>query len=225
MNNTNNIITDAENTFFYPFQSSILCSDRHLLNGHRSALLWFSGLSGSGKSTLAHALEEQLYQMGVRSYVLDGDNIRTGLNKDLGLSPEDRKENIRRIAEVAKLMVDAGILTFAAFITPYRESRRFIRELMVKVPYYECYIKCNIETCESRDPKGLYKKARSGEIMNMTGVSAPFEEPESPDIVIRTDQYELQDCVNYLIQFLMDKKIIVFRQSNHINGHHEIRTK
>jgi adenylylsulfate kinase len=225
MNNTNNIITDAENTFFYPFQSSILCSDRHLLNGHRSALLWFSGLSGSGKSTLAHALEEQLYQMGVRSYVLDGDNIRTGLNKDLGLSPEDRKENIRRIAEVAKLMVDAGILTFAAFITPYRESRRFIRELMAKVPYYECYIKCNIETCESRDPKGLYKKARSGEIMNMTGVSAPFEEPESPDIVIRTDQYELQDCVNYLIQFLMDKKIIVFRQSNHINGHHEIRIK
>jgi adenylylsulfate kinase len=225
MNNTNNIITDAENTFFYPFQSSILCSDRHLLNGHRSALLWFSGLSGSGKSTLAHALEEQLYQMGVRSYVLDGDNIRTGLNKDLGLTPQDRKENIRRIAEVAKLMVDAGILTFAAFITPYRESRRFIRELMVKVPYYECYIKCNIETCESRDPKGLYKKARSGEIMNMTGVSAPFEEPESPDIVIRTDQYELQDCVNYLIQFLMDKKIIVFRQSNHINGHHEIRTK
>jgi adenylylsulfate kinase len=225
MNNTNNIITDAENTFFYPFQSSILCSDRHLLNGHRSALLWFSGLSGSGKSTLAHALEEQLYQMGVRSYVLDGDNIRTGLNKDLGLTPQDRKENIRRIAEVAKLMVDAGILTFAAFITPYRESRRFIRELMVKVPYYECYIKCNIETCESRDPKGLYKKARSGEIMNMTGVSAPFEEPESPDIVIRTDQYELQDCVNYLIQFLMDKKIIVFRQSNHINGHHEIRIK
>jgi adenylylsulfate kinase len=226
MNKTNNnIITDGENTFFYPFQSSILCSDRHLLNGHRSALLWFSGLSGSGKSTLAHALEEQLYQMGVRSYVLDGDNIRTGLNKDLGLSPEDRKENIRRIAEVAKLMVDAGILVFAAFITPYRESRQFIRELMAEVPYYECYIKCNIETCESRDPKGLYKKAREGKIRNMTGVSAPFEEPESPDLVIRTDHYELQDCVNYLIQFLMDKKIIVFRQSNHINGHHEIRIK
>jgi adenylylsulfate kinase len=216
MNDTNNIITDAENTFFYPFQSSILCSDRHLLNGHRSALLWFTGLSGSGKSTLAHALEEQLYQMGVRSYVLDGDNIRTGLNKDLGLSPEDRKENIRRIAEVAKLMVDAGILVFAAFITPYRESRQFIRELMAQVPYYECYIQCQVETCESRDPKGLYKKARAGKIRNMTGVSAPFEEPESPDLIIRTDQYGFQDCVNYLMRFLMDKKIIVFRQSNHI---------
>jgi adenylylsulfate kinase len=225
MNNPNNIIAGAENTFFYPFQSSILCSDRHLLNGHRSALLWFSGLSGSGKSTLAHALEEQLYQMGVRSYVLDGDNIRTGLNKDLGLSPEDRKENIRRIAEVAKLMVDAGILVFAAFITPYRESRQFIRELMAEVPYYECYIKCIIETCESRDPKGLYKRAREGKIRNMTGVSAPFEEPESPDLVIQTDHYGLQDCVNYLIQFLMDKKIIVFRQSNHTNGHQGNRIK
>jgi adenylylsulfate kinase len=225
MKKTNNILADAENQFFYPFQSSILCSDRHLLNGHRSALLWFTGLSGSGKSTLAHALEEQLYQRGVRSYVLDGDNIRTGLNKDLGLSPEDRKENIRRIAEVAKLMVDAGILVFAAFITPYRESRQFIRELMTQVPYYECYIKCSLETCEGRDPKGLYKKARSGEIRNMTGVSAPFEEPESADLVIRTDHYELQDCVNYLLRFLMDKKIIVFRESSRINEYQENKIK
>jgi adenylylsulfate kinase len=203
----------TEDPIFFPFQSNILSADRHLLNGHRSALLWFTGLSGSGKSTLAHALEERLYQMGVRSYVLDGDNIRCGLNKDLGLSPDDRKENIRRIAEVAKLMVDAGILVFSAFIAPYRESREFIRELMAEVPYYECYVKCAIETCESRDPKGLYKKARAGEINNMTGISAPYEAPESCDIVIETDQLALEECVNRMIRFLSEKKIIVFRNS------------
>jgi adenylylsulfate kinase len=193
---------------FYPFQPNILCTDRHILNGHRSALLWFTGLSGSGKSTLAHALEDRLYRMGVRSYVLDGDNIRYGLNKDLGLSPEDRKENIRRIAEVAKLMVDAGILTFAAFIAPYRESREFIRNLMGDVPYYECYVKCALETCEFRDPKGLYIRARSGEIQNMTGISAPYEEPEQPEIVIDTDRYGIEDCVDRLIQFLIDREIL-----------------
>jgi adenylylsulfate kinase len=203
----------TEDATFFPFQSNILSADRHLLNGHRSALLWFTGLSGSGKSTLAHALEERLYQMGVRSYVLDGDNIRCGLNKDLGLSPDDRKENIRRIAEVAKLMVDAGILVFSAFIAPYRESREFIRELMAEVPYYECYVKCAIEICESRDPKGLYKKARAGQINNMTGISAPYETPESCDIVIETDRLALDECVNRLIRFLSEKKIIVFRDS------------
>jgi adenylylsulfate kinase len=203
--------TQTEAALFFPYQSSILCADRHLLNGHRSALLWFTGLSGSGKSTLAHALEERLYQMGVRSYVLDGDNIRCGLNKDLGLSPGDRKENIRRIAEVAKLMVDAGILTFAAFIAPYRESRQFIRELMAEVPYYECYVQCGIDTCEKRDPKGLYKRARAGEITNMTGISAPYEPPQNPDLVIETDQYPLEHCVDRLLQFFVDKKIIILR--------------
>jgi len=170
---------NKEKTFF-PFQPNILCTDRHILNGHRSALIWFTGLSGSGKSTLAHALEDRLYRMGVRSYVLDGDNIRYGLNKDLGLTPEDRKENIRRIAEVAKLMADAGILVFAAFIAPYRESRELIRGLMDDVPYYECYVKCDLDVCEARDPKNLYKRARAGEIDNMTGISAPYEEPENP---------------------------------------------
>lgn len=149
--------------------------------------------------------------MGVRSYVLDGDNIRCGLNKDLGLSPEDRKENIRRIAEVAKLMVDAGILTFAAFIAPYRESRQFVRELMAEVPYYECYVKCGIETCERRDPKGLYKRARTGEITNMTGITAPYEPPQNPDVVIETDQYPLEQCVDRLLRFFVDKKIIILR--------------
>jgi len=180
-------------------------------------MVWFTGLSGSGKSTLAHALEGRLYQMGVRGYVLDGDNVRYGLNRDLGLSPEDRKENIRRIAEVAKLMVDAGILVFAAFIAPYRESRRFIRELMAEVPYYECYVKCGLETCELRDPKGLYKKARTGALKGMTGITAPYEAPESPDLTIETDQYSLDHCVDHLIRFLVDKKVIVKCQDGNIH--------
>lgn len=213
----NNPISGSKAPDFFPFQSNILCADRHILNGHRSALLWFTGLSGSGKSTLAHALEDRLYRMGVRGYVLDGDNIRCGLNKDLGLSPEDRKENIRRIAEVAKLMVDAGILVFAAFIAPYRQSREFIRELMAEVPYFECYVKCTLENCESRDPKGLYKRARAGEINNMTGISAPYEEPESPDFVIETDKYPLDGCVDRMLQFLVNKKIIVFRNASRLS--------
>jgi len=149
--------------------------------------------------------------MGVRSYVLDGDNIRTGLNKDLGLSPDDRKENIRRIAEVAKLMVDAGILVFAAFIAPYRESRRFVRELMQQVPYYECYVKCPLEVCETRDPKNLYKRARAGEIGNMTGVGSPYEEPLSPDLVIETDRISLEASVDLMIDFLLEKKVVFAR--------------
>jgi adenylylsulfate kinase len=192
-----------------PFQPSILCADRHLLNGHRSALLWFTGLSGSGKSTLAHALEERLYTMGVRSYVLDGDNIRCGLNKDLGLSPEDRKENVRRIAEVAKLMVDAGILTFAAFIAPYKDSRAFIRSLLDAFPYYECYVKCSIKVCEERDPKQLYKRARYGEIKNMTGIADPYEEPESADIIIETDLLSVESSVDLLMNFLFSKEVLI----------------
>ena len=198
----------------FPFQGSIQQSDRHCLNGHRSALLWFTGLSGSGKSTLAHALEERLFNMGIRSYVLDGDNIRCGLNSDLGLSPNDRKENIRRIAEVAKLMVDSGILVFAAFIAPYRNSRMFVRELMSDYPFYECYVNCPVDVCETRDPKGLYKKARNGEITNMTGLTAPYEEPESPELIVATDLMPLNQCVDQLIDFLIVRKIIFSRAPN-----------
>jgi adenylylsulfate kinase len=182
-----------------------------VLNGHRSGLLWFTGLSGSGKSSLAHAVEARLYRHGIRSYVLDGDNIRTGLNADLGLSPEDRKENIRRIAEVAKLMVDAGLLVFAAFIAPFRESRDFVRKLMTSWPYYECYVKCAIEVCESRDPKGLYRKARQGEILNMTGISSPYEEPEHPELVVDTSAQDLESSVDVVIRFLLDRGIIYCR--------------
>ncbi len=193
----------------FPYESIVKCSQRHVLNGHRSALLWFTGLSGSGKSTLAHAVEASLHELGVRSYVLDGDNIRCGLNKDLGLSHEDRKENVRRIAEVAKLMVDSGILVFAAFIAPFRESRDFVRRLMSGFPYYECYVKCSLDACETRDPKGLYKKARSGEIKDMTGISSPYEEPESPDLIINTDQLTLDQSVDMVINFLVKSRIVM----------------
>jgi len=192
----------------FPFTPIVTCTDRYKLNGHRSGLLWFTGLSGSGKSTLAHAVEARLHSVGIRSYVLDGDNVRCGLNKDLGLSPEDRRENIRRIAEVAKLMVDAGILVFAAFIAPYRESRDFIRNTMQGWPYYECYVKCRLESCEARDPKGLYKKARSGEIQNMTGIHAPYEEPQNADLIVETETKSLDESVDCVIQFLADCCII-----------------
>ena len=191
-----------------PFEPIIKCADRHRLNRHQSALVWFTGMSGSGKSTLAHEVEARLYDHGVRTYVLDGDNIRHGLNKDLGLSPEDRKENIRRIAELAKIMVDAGILVFCAFIAPYRESRAFVRELMGELPYFECYVKCALEVCEQRDPKGLYEKARRGEIKNMTGISAPYEEPENPEVCIETDSLSLDDSVDRVMRFLIEKEIV-----------------
>lgn len=193
---------------FYQYDPIVKCADRHLLNGHRSGLLWFTGLSGSGKSTLAHAVEARLYAMGIRSYVLDGDNVRQGLNRDLGLSPEDRMENIRRIAEVAKLMVDAGILVFAAFITPYRSSRQFIRGLMADCPFYECYVKCDLGICETRDPKGLYRRARRGEIRNMTGLGAPYEEPVTPDLTVETDRLSPGECVEVVIHKLMEVGLI-----------------
>jgi adenylylsulfate kinase len=195
----------------YPFKPNVGCADRHVLNGHHSGLLLFTGLSGSGKSTLAHSVEARLFSMDIRSYVLDGDNIRYGLNKDLGLSPEDRKENIRRIAEVAKLMVDAGLLVFAAFIAPYRESRQFIRELMTNCPFFQCYVSCSLGVCELRDPKGLYKKARLGLIDNLTGISAPYEEPEDCDLIIPTDELSLDESVDLVIQFLYQNGMIKHR--------------
>ena len=152
--------------------------------------------------------------MGIRSYVLDGDNVRCGLNSDLGLSPKDRKENIRRIAEVAKLMVDSGILVFAAFITPYRKSRMFVRELMLELPFYECYVKCPVDQCEKRDPKGLYKKARKGEITNMTGLTAPYEEPKNPELIVDTTLMPVNKCVDQLVDFLITRKIIFSNAQN-----------
>jgi len=165
-------------------------------------LLWLFGLSGSGKTTLANAVAAWSDSMNIQHCVLDGDNIRKGMNKDLGLSPEDRRENIRRSADLAKLLSDSGISVIAAFITPYQESRRYIRELMRGKNYYECYVKCPLEVCERRDPKGLYRNARIGKIHNMTGLSAPFEEPESPDLIVETSVLTFQQSVNKVIQFL-----------------------
>jgi adenylylsulfate kinase len=189
----------------YPFEGEIKVGHRHQMNRHRSGLVWFCGLSGSGKSTLAHAVEARLFEMKVRSYVLDGDNVRSGLNRDLGLSPGDRQENVRRIAEVAKLMVDAGILVFAAFITPYEKSRCFVRQLLEDRDYFECYVRCDLEVCRQRDPKGLYAKAQRGEITGLTGVSAPFEEPDNYDLLVDTSQLNLDLSVAKVIDFLIGK--------------------
>jgi len=181
-------------------------SDREKRNGHRGAVLWFTGLSGSGKSTLAHVLEHALAERGAHSYVLDGDNVRHGLNKDLTFSPEDRKENIRRISEVAKLFTDAGIITLVAFISPYREDRQRARAI-VGEGFFEVYVACDLEVCESRDPKGLYKKARAGEIQDFTGINAPYEAPEHPEIRVDTSTETLDRCVLQLLEALENARI------------------
>ena len=171
-------------------------------------MLWFTGLSGSGKSTLATEVEKELYQRGVRTYVLDGDNIRHGLNRDLGFGKDDRKENIRRIGEVAKLFVDAGIVTLTAFISPYKEDRDMVRALFGQGEFIEIYVKCSIEECERRDPKGLYKKARRGEIRDFTGISAPYEEPVNPELVVETERETVEESVGRVLAFLSSKGLL-----------------
>ncbi len=181
---------------------------RHQQNKHKSLVLWFTGLSGSGKSTLANAVEKRLYEMGARSYVLDGDNVRHGLNKDLGFSPEDRKENIRRIGEVASLFVDAGVIVLTAFISPYREDRSMARSLLLEGEFIEIYVKCPLEECEKRDPKGLYDKARKGIIPEFTGISSPYEAPDSPEITIDSHLLSLEESVNKVISYLHNHSFI-----------------
>jgi adenylylsulfate kinase len=161
-------------------------ADRESATGHKGCTIWMTGLSASGKSTLAVALEKALWERGVRSYVLDGDNVRHGLNKDLGFSPEDRNENIRRIGEVAKLFTDAGVVNVTAFISPYRADRDRVREIMAGGDFIEVFVNCPVEVCEQRDPKGLYKKARAGQIPEFTGISAPYEEPLKPELTVDT---------------------------------------
>ncbi len=172
--------------------------ERNIKNKHRSVVLWFTGLSGSGKSTLANQLEGHLHQQGFNTYVLDGDNIRGGLNADLDFTPEGRQENLRRIAETAKLFVDAGMVTLAAFISPLKKDREQIKKIIGADDFMEIYVKASVETCEKRDVKGLYKKARKGEIDNFTGISAPYETPENPDIVIDTVNQDLSESIEKL---------------------------
>jgi len=189
-------------------QGAVTSRDRERLLGQKGIVIWFTGLSGSGKSTLAHAVEEQLFEKGHLSYVLDGDNIRHGLNKNLGFSPEDREENIRRIGEVSKLFTDAGVIAMTAFISPYRADRDKARELVEKGRFIEIYVKVPLEVAEDRDPKGLYKKARAGEIKEFTGIDAPYEEPLNPELVIDTSEYSLEESSNMVLEYLEKKDII-----------------
>ena len=170
-------------------------SQRQKLLNQNSFLLWFTGLSGSGKSTIANALEHKLHQEGFKTYALDGDNIRKGINNDLTFSPEDRKENIRRIAEVANLMVDAGVVVLAAFVSPYKKDRENIARIVGNDNFVEIFVNTSLEECEKRDVKGLYKKARAGEIKDFTGVNAPYEAPDAPDVEIITDGLSVEECV------------------------------
>jgi len=175
--------------------------DREELLKQKGAVLWFTGLSGSGKSTVASSLEKRLHDMRKLTYTLDGDNVRHGLNSDLGFSDEDRIENIRRIGEISKLFVDAGVITIATFVSPFREDRQKVRDLLEK-DFVEIYIDCPIEVCEKRDPKGIYKKARAGEIKHFTGIDSPYESPINPEIVVSTHLNTLDECVDKLIAYL-----------------------
>jgi adenylylsulfate kinase len=199
--------SDDRNVTWHP--SNITKHDRERLNGHHGATLWFTGLSASGKSTLAHEVEDQLYNREVRAYVLDGDNIRHRLNRDLGFSPEDRTENIRRIGEVARLFNEVGSIVLCAFISPYRIDRQLVRELHDDGSFYEVFCRCPLAVCEQRDPKGLYKKARAGEIKDFTGLTAPYEEPESPELIVDTDKQTIKESAESVIRFLEARGIIV----------------
>jgi adenylylsulfate kinase len=188
-------------------QGAVNRADREKLNKHRGCTVWLTGLSGSGKSTIAVALEKELWTRGVRAYILDGDNIRHGLNKNLGFSPADRTENIRRIGEVAKLFTDAGIVALTAFISPYRADRDQVRAIMPE-DFIEVFVECPVETCEERDVKGLYKKARAGQIPEFTGISAPYEEPTKPELVVKTREQSVEASVKQILAFLEKRSIV-----------------
>ena len=180
-------------------------ADRERLHNHQSFLVWFTGLSGSGKSTLANLVEVELHKRNISTFSLDGDNIRQGINKDLTFAPGDRTENIRRIAEIANLMVDGGVVTLAAFVSPYIKDREHIKTIVGKENFIEIYINTSLEECERRDVKGLYKKARAGEIKNMTGISAPYEAPINPDLEIVTDNQSIETSVQTILDFIIQK--------------------
>jgi adenylylsulfate kinase len=181
---------------------------REALNGHGSVILWFTGLSGAGKSTLAHAVEERLYQMGCRTFVFDGDNVRHGLCSDLGFSAEDRVENIRRVGEMSKLFLETGVIALTAFISPFRSDRNRVRSLVPHGEFFEIYCKCPLEVCETRDVKGLYKRARAGQIKDFTGISSPYEEPENAELVVDTGGATLDECATQVIELLRERGVI-----------------
>ena len=204
MSNESTKLTNQHTVWHEP---TVFRQDREKLNKHKSVILWFTGLSAAGKSTLAHALEDFLHKQDIRTFVLDGDNIRKGLCKDLGFSDADREENIRRIGEVSKLLLDAGVFVMTAFISPFRKDRQIARELVAPGDFIEIYCKAPLETCEQRDPKGLYKKARAGDIPEFTGISSPYEEPENPELVIDTGTKTIDDCVSEIVGYLKQQQI------------------
>jgi len=193
----------AEVKYIIPHGHTITKENRQEHKTHKSCILWYTGLSGSGKSTLANKVEEKLFDMGLHTYILDGDNVRMGLNKGLGFSEEDRKENIRRIGEVSKLFVDAGIIVSTAFISPFRSDREMVRSIVKEGEFVEIYIDAPLSVCESRDPKGLYKKARAGEIKQFTGIDSPYEAPEKPELSVKTGEKSLEACAEDVINWLM----------------------
>jgi len=182
--------------------------DRRRRNKHGSTIIWLTGLSGSGKSTIANNLEAELFERGINVYVLDGDNVRNGLNKDLSFSAEDREENIRRIGEVAKLFVDAGIVAVTAFISPYKKDRDIVRRSVDKDEFVETFVKCPLDVCERRDVKGLYKKAKKGEVKSFTGIDDIYEEPENPEIVLETNKMDITEAVNTILKYLQENGYI-----------------
>jgi len=200
-------MTISTNTVWH--RATVTRSRREQQNKHKSVILWFTGLSGSGKSTLAHAVEEYLYQHNCRTYVLDGDNVRHGLCGDLGFSIEDRKENIRRIGEMSKLMLEAGTITLTAFISPFKVERGLVRKLVPHGEFLEIFCDSSVEICEQRDVKGLYKKAREGIIKDFTGISSPYEQPVNHELTVNTGTESLEDCVNQVIGLLKERAILV----------------
>jgi len=197
----------TSNTIYH--NATVTRQRREKLNDHKSVVIWFTGLSGSGKSTLSHSVEEELHRLNCRTYVLDGDNVRHGLSSNLTFSDDDRKENIRRIGEAAKLMMEAGVIAMTAFISPFRKDRNLVRQLLSQGDFIEIYCKASLETCESRDVKGLYKRARAGEIKNYTGIDSPYEAPENPELVVNTEHESLEESVTKVIDFLKSKEIII----------------
>ena len=189
-------------------EMSIDKKTRSELNSQTPCVVWFTGLSGSGKSTIANILEQKLHTIGKRTYLLDGDNVRHGLNKDLGFTDTDRVENIRRVAEVSKLMVDAGLITLVSFISPFKSERQMAKNLLSSDEFFEIFVNTSLEECEKRDPKGLYKKARAGELKNFTGIDSSYEEPENPDLILNTSSGNAEQLTDQIINFLKDKNKI-----------------
>lgn len=196
-------------------QATVTRNRRELQNNHRGVIIWFTGLSGAGKSTLAHAVEEKLHKMGCRTFVLDGDNVRHGLCRDLGFSNQNRMENIRRVGEVAKLFMEAGVIVLTAFISPFRADREHVRDMVGNSDFIEIFCDSTIQVCENRDVKGLYKKARAGEILEFTGITSPYERPNKPEVIVETGRLPLTDCVDTVMESL--ETVLTLFSSDYIN--------